>query len=84
MKKFFRGEIDLNNCDMTEIGSRCVALLSFAKIVDYFRKKQVLYSLTSNGYTILHSRYIKNTKNKIKFLNSIDNKGINQLYNLKV
>lgn len=47
-------------------------------------KKQVLYSLTSNGYTILHSRYIKNTKNKIKFLNSIDNKGINQLYDLKV
>ena len=28
MKKFFKGEIDLNNCDMTEIGSRCVALLS--------------------------------------------------------
>lgn len=47
-------------------------------------KKQVLYSLISNGYTILHSRYIKNTKNKIKFLNSIDNKSINQLYDLKV
>ena len=47
-------------------------------------KKQVVYSLTSNGYTILHSRYIKNTRNKIKFLNSIDNKGINQLYDLKV
>ena len=48
------------------------------------KKQQVSYSLTSNGYTILHSRYIKNTKNKIKFLNSIDNKSIKQLYDLKV
>ena len=48
------------------------------------KKQQVSYNLISNGYTILHSRYIKNTKNKIKFLNSIDNKSIKQLYDLKV
>lgn len=46
-------------------------------------KKRVIYKLISNNYTVVHKRYLKNTKNKIKFLSQVNKNSINQLYNLK-